>query len=471
MPASGLGEERMAEVEQMRPWAGARPGGEALLKAMFDAADVIAGVFELLEDDYRYVTANRNAAAFYGRPAGGLEGMCGRDLGLSDEQIKTRLASLRGCWESGEARTEEYPFRLGDRSGWFFGTFSPIRGERPWVSFVVIDVTERRLARMDAERQSARLGLALEATGLGLWEYDIVADRVDWDPRMRALFGVSAEAPIDFATYAAAVHPDDLPQVEAAYRAALAGENGGAYVVEHRTAADGARGSARWIHGAARVVFDKAGGPRRVIGTAQDVSAQREARAQQDLLLAELNHRVKNNLAAVQAIASHTLRGAADDPAAFQRAFESRIMSLARGHDLLTRNAWRTAALGEVFDAALAPFATQAIRVNGCGEASVKPDLAVNLVMVLNELATNAAKYGALSCAEGEVLLEWSAADGRLQVEWRERGGPPVAPPRREGFGSRLARSALTPFGGVVDLSFTAEGAVCRMSAPLAQTP
>src|SRR3990167_9070570 len=100
----------MADKEGADRWSGI--GGAALLKAMFDAADVVAGVFELLDDDYRYVTANRNAAAFYGRGEGDLDGLTGRDLGLTADQIQVRLATLRTCWESQETRTAEYPFAL-----------------------------------------------------------------------------------------------------------------------------------------------------------------------------------------------------------------------------------------------------------------------------------------------------------------------------------------------------------------------
>lgn len=456
----------MSDQDVVAPAEGLK--SEALLKAIFDAADIVAGVFELLDDDYRYVIANTNAAAFYGKPPGGLDGLKGRDLGLTGEQIEARLVTLREAWRTGQTRTAEYPFEIeGGKRGWFFGTFSPIPGDRPWVSFVVLDVTERRRAQVEALRQGARLAVALDATALGLWEYDVKSDAVDWDPRMRSLFGAPADGPIDFATYAAAVHPDDFPMVEAAYLSALTGANDGAYVVEHRTTAAGAGGSAKWIRGAARVTFNADGSPRRVIGTAQDITSQVESRDRQNLLLAELNHRVKNNLAAVQAIANHTLRGAAD-PADFRRAFEDRLMSLARGHDLLTRNAWQTAALEEVFDAALSPFATQAIGVSGeGGGARVKPDLAVNLVMVLNELATNAGKYGALSTPAGAVTIEWSVAAGRLEATWRERGGPAVVKGRHEGFGSRLMRSALSAFGGKIEVSLPAEGLICEISVPV----
>ncbi|UTP38337.1 PAS domain S-box protein [Phenylobacterium sp. LH3H17] len=459
----------MIDDESASRWSGSDIGSAALLKAMFDAADVIAGVFELLDDDYRYVTANSNAAAFYGKSEGGLDGLTGRDLGVTRAQIDARLTTLRACWAAQETQTSEYPFSLeGGRRGWFLGTFSPMPGERPRVAFVVLDVTARHQAQRDADRQKARLTLALDATGLGLWEYDLATDQVDWDARMRTLFGVGPEAAIDFATYAAAVHPDDFPLVESAYGDALAGKDSGAYVVEHRTTAAGARGSAAWVRGAAQVVFAGDGRPRRVIGTAQDITAQVVARERQDLLLAELNHRVKNNLATVQAIAAHAFRSAGHDPGAFRRAFEERLQSLARGHDLLTRNVWETAELTEIFAAALAPFDQACVRLHGeAGFVRLKPDLAVSLVMVLHELATNAAKYGALSAPGGDVAIDWSMEPQGLRIVWRESGGPPVSPPQREGFGSRLIRAALGSFGGSAMLAFPPEGLICEMTAPL----
>lgn len=444
------------------------PGGEALLRAMLDAADIVAGVFEVLQDDYRYVTANRNAAAFYGLPEGGLDGKTGRELGLSERQVATRLTTLRDCLATGETRSSEYRFRVGEREGWFFGTFSPIPGERAQVSFVVIDVTARRKAQADAERQRTRLELALDATGLGLWEYDLARDVVTWDARMRDLFGVEPEVAIDLAAYAMLVHAADVSAVLAAYEAALTGANGGDYVVQHRTAKPRPDGSPRWVRSAVRVVFGPDGAAREVIGTTRDISDEVAARQRQELLQAELNHRVKNNLAAVQAIASQTLRAMGDDPPSFKRAFDNRLFSMARGHDLLSRNAWETAALAEVLQVALAPFDAAAIVVRGAPHpVRVKPDLAVNLVMVLNELATNAAKYGALRDPGGQVTVEWGMEDAGFYVHWREAGGPLVRAPDRTGFGSRLTKSALRTFGGRAVLEFSAGGVECRLWAPV----
>lgn len=335
--------------------------------------------------------------------------------------------------------------------------------------FIIIDITEQHVAQIEAERQGARLTLALNATELGLWEYDVAADRVDWDARTRRMFGLPPTGDINYATYAAAVHVEDFPATRVAYEAALNGENDGHYVVEHRTTSAGENGSAVWVRGAARVSFDGQGRPVHVIGTSQDISAQVAARERQDLLLGELNHRVKNNMAAVQAIASQTMRGAPDDPVAFRAAFDSRIQSLARGHDLLTRNIWEAADLRDVIEAALAPFAADGFDIQGAdAPAPLGPEMAVNLVMVLNELATNAAKYGALSGA-GRVSIAWGVDGERLQLHWCERGGPPVKPPERTGFGTRLTLSALQAYGGTVELDFPPEGAECRMTALLAR--
>ena len=458
----------MADDEREHRWPDGGRSGEALLMAMLDAADVVAGVVELLGDDYRIVVANRSASDLYDLPVGGLDGLTGRQQGLTDEQIEARLTTLNAVWAAQETRSGEYSFRFPTgREGWFFGTYSPLRGATPLIAFVILDITARREAQFEVERQGARLSLALDVTGLGLWDYDFMADRVDWDARMRQLFGLKDDGPIDFATYAAAVHPEDFPAVEAAYRSALAGENAGAYVVEHRTAALGESGSAVWIRAAARVLRDAAGRPSHVIGTAQDISAQVAARERQDLLLAELNHRVKNNLATVQAIAGQTMRSAADDPAAFRAAFDGRIQSLARGHDLLTRNVWEAADLRDVIEAALSPFAAELFDIDGPDAPTpLSPEMAVNMVMVLNELATNASKYGALSSA-GRVSIAWTVADNQLTLEWRERGGPPVAAPTRSGFGTRLTLAALQAYGGTVELTFPPEGARCRMQAPL----
>ncbi|MFN3523534.1 MAG: sensor histidine kinase [Phenylobacterium sp.] len=444
-------------------------GGEAPLRAMLDSANVIAGVVELLDDDYRYVLANRTAEAFHGLAEGGLVGLTCRDLGFPEDVIAARMASLRKSYAAGGPTMVEYAARnVAGRRGWYLGSYSPIPGDRPRLSFVIVDITDQRRAQELAEAQSARLALALEATGLGIWEYDIRADRVDWDEPTRQLFGVASDDPIDFATYASRIHPEDFPAVRAAYEATVAGENDGSYVVEHRTVARDGR--TRWVRGAARAILDADGRPVRLLGTAQDITDQVNARERQDLMLAELNHRVKNNLATVQAIVSHTLRASRNDMRQFREAFQDRLLSLARGHELLIRTSWQTPDLSEVLEVALEPFRTEAVRTSGPRLAvRLQPELAINMVMVLHELSTNAAKYGALSRDGGTVSIDWRIAEDALLIDWVERGGPPIGRPGRAGFGTRLKDGALRGFGGSVHSEFAPEGLHCRLKLPLGE--
>ncbi len=440
------------------------------MRALLDSTNVIAGVLEFLEDDYRYVIANRTAAAFYGLGDGELDGMTCRDLGFAEEVIAARMEALRACHAADGPTTVEYASRTADgRDGWYVGSYLKVPGAPPRLSFVVIDITAQRMAQQMAEAQTARLALALEATDLGIWEYDVKADRVDWDERTRSLFGVAADTQIDFASYAARIHPEDVPTVRRAYELGLSGADGGRYSVEHRTW--NRDGRQVWVRGAARVIFDGKGAAVRILGTAQDITDQVAARERQALLVAELKHRVKNNLATVQAIASHTRRASNDDMEAFDAAFQNRLMSLARGHELLTRTSWGTPDLTEVLQAALEPFNAEAFRIDGAkARVRLHPELAINLVMVLHELATNATKYGALSQDGGRVAVAWSVADGALALDWREQDGPPVRPPQRDGFGTRLKDAALRQFDGVVHSEFAPDGLRCRIVAPLSDS-
>jgi PAS domain S-box-containing protein len=436
----------------------------ALLKAMFDAADVMAGVFELLDGDYRYVIANRNAAAFYGRADEGLTGLTGSALGLSAEQLKDRLAVLRRVWERGEAETHEYRFtHPGGRSGWFLGTFSPLPGPTPQVSFVIIDMTARAEAQQQARRHGERLALALDASGLGLWEYDLRRDRVDWDARTRELFGAAPDETIDMERYMARLHPEEAPALRAKFEAALGGADGGRYVTEHRVLPPG--GEPRWIRGWGQVLFDPSGKPVRVLGTVQDITEEVAARRRQALLIAELNHRVKNNMATVQSMARQTAR-ASDGMETFLENFEGRLISLAAAHDVLTRNAWAGADISELLQRELSAFPDRIAFSGPPVRLTATQALAVSLIV--HELATNAAKYGALTAPQGRVEVEWRVEDEQLELRWSESGGPPVEAPRRTGFGSRLIENlAAGDLRGAAVTDYAPEGLRCTVRAPL----
>ena len=204
-----------------------------------------------------------------------------------------------------------------------------------------------------------------------------------------------------------------------------------------------------------------------------DITERKQAENRQKTLIDELNHRVKNTLATVQSLAAQTARHAtsADD---LYRRLEARLLALSRAHDLLTQRHWEDAPLDLLVREVLFPISSDAaerVQIEG-NSLDVSTRVALNLTMVLNELATNAAKYGALSTHQGCVSVRWEKAprqDGTsLVLEWREAGGPAVAPPMTRGLGSRLMERCIErDLGGTFALSFAPEGVACRISIPL----
>jgi two-component sensor histidine kinase len=211
-----------------------------------------------------------------------------------------------------------------------------------------------------------------------------------------------------------------------------------------------------------------------ILSTSVDITERREAEAraesQRRLLLDELNHRVKNTLATVQSIARQTLR-MAESPKDFIGGFSARLMALARAHDLLTRKEWKGVSLDELIRQTIAPYGAHlgSSRIKAKGDyIELPPNTAVVLNMVLHELATNAAKYGALSKQEGVVCVEWtldtSGREPHLTLTWAEHGGPPVTPPKRRGFGTRLIERGLaSELNGIVTLDYDPSGLRCTM--------
>ncbi len=190
-----------------------------------------------------------------------------------------------------------------------------------------------------------------------------------------------------------------------------------------------------------------------------------------DLLVNELNHRVKNTLATVQSIASQTLRHA-DNPAEAIDKFSARLVSLGRTHNVLSDEKWESAQVRDLVEGALAPYAGKdGSRIHATGpDLRLAPRSALTVAMALHELATNAAKYGALSNDRGQIYVDWSAADGgsgQFRVTWREVGGPPVTAPARSGFGRKLIESGTDQLGGSATLEFKPGGVVCTLVCPL----
>jgi PAS domain S-box-containing protein len=205
-----------------------------------------------------------------------------------------------------------------------------------------------------------------------------------------------------------------------------------------------------------------------------DLTSQKKEQAQATMMINELNHRVKNTLATVQSIVWQALRNPAD-PEAIRKYIESRLFALSRSHDLLTREHWEGAGLLDLINEAMEPFGI----ANGRAERFVvtgkniriPPNATLALGIAFHELATNAVKYGAFSNESGSILIAWTiepAPEGnRLILRWQEKNGPPVKPPSRKGFGSRVIERGLAhELHGKVHLDYQLGGVVCTIDFP-----
>jgi PAS domain S-box-containing protein len=211
---------------------------------------------------------------------------------------------------------------------------------------------------------------------------------------------------------------------------------------------------------------DQAGAINGIYAFTADVTQRKQAEEARTLLINELNHRVKNTLAVVQSIAAQTLRGAEVDKPV-RDMLESRLLSLARAHDVLTNENWSGAEVQDIVAKVLTPFrAGERIAVKG-GKARLPPKFALSLALALHELATNAVKYGALANDKGRIAVGWKVTKDRLALRWKEQGGPAVKPPQRKGFGTRLMERGLD---GESRLEFRKSGVVFTLTLPLATT-
>jgi PAS domain S-box-containing protein len=199
----------------------------------------------------------------------------------------------------------------------------------------------------------------------------------------------------------------------------------------------------------------------------RDRSEQRDAQHRQVLLLRELAHRVKNTLALITSMARQT-GSRAESLDSFLELFEGRLLALAAAHELLTQSGWRSISLTTLLHAALAPHGDQIeTRVD---ELLVLPAAAQNLVLVVHELATNAAKHGSLRAVEGRVALETQVTPEEFVLTWRESGGPSVVPPTERGFGTSLLEQIITrQHRGRIDLDWREEGLICTIALPLGE--
>lgn len=313
--------------------------------------------------------------------------------------------------------------------------------------------------------KTEQLDLALNAASLGTWTLDTTTNTLTTSDLCRRDYGWLSSAPFTYSDLLALVHPDDRARRTLKVNEAFAAHQD--LEIEYRVIRQD--GETAWIMVRGRAEYDANGAPVRATGVSLDITQRKRTEAQQNALISELNHRVKNTLAMVQSIALQTGLGA-QSPADFIQAFDGRIQALVGAHDLLTANSWSGARLDDVIRRTVTPHAAGRVTIAG-PPVRLKAEPAVTMHMAFHELTTNALKYGALSTADGSVSVTWTidraSTPAVVHITWTERGGPPVAPPARRGFGTSLLQTGLArEFGGDALLTFAPGGLVCDMRFP-----
>ena len=346
---------------------------------------------------------------------------------------------------------------------------------------------EQRVIDLECKAGQGELLQAFaEAAPGALWVADARTGQGKYvSPGLEALLGTPAEVVLPEAgRWLRLVHADDRASVQARFEAVLRGRTA---EIEYRLLSpardEGGAGRPRWVRDLGFPIR-AAGQVRYVAGFVADAAERRGEEGLRRLLLAELNHRVRNTLAAVHSLAAQTAR-AAPSPSAFWSVFGGRLLALARAHDRLSEGGWAAGAeLRALLEVELAPY------LGAAGPRAVlegplvqlESGAAVALALALHEMVTNAVRHGALSAPAGWVEVRWQVgqfrseprgAEGvRLRIEWLERGGPPLpGPPAQRGFGSRLLeRNLPRQLGGQVDLQFDPAGLRAAITVPLRST-
>lgn len=317
--------------------------------------------------------------------------------------------------------------------------------------------------RRAADEARGRLAAIVESSDDAIISKDLNGRILSWNKGAERLFGYLAEEAIgkSIAMLVPEGHHDEETHIIGRIRR-------GERVEHYETVRQRKDGSRIDISLAISPIRNSHG---QVVGAskiARDVGERRRADEHKTLLIHELNHRVKNTLATVQSLAMQSLR---DGKAGGQEDFEGRLIALSRAHDVLTDENWQGAWLGDVVRQAMAPFREDRVVAEG-PSVRLSPKQSLAISMALHELATNAAKYGALSGDAGTVKIVWTVTNGhepaRLQFTWTEEGGPAVTQPRQQGFGSRMiSRSLANELSGTAELEFKSEGVVCSISTPI----
>ena len=455
---------RTEQVEAQRALA----DSEARFRATFENAAV--GV-ALVATDGSVLRANNSFARMLGYSIEELKVRTFQDLTHPDD-LATNLSVLNKTLV-GEAESYSIEKRYVRKDGvvvWASLSVGCVRKTDGGVDYfvaVVQDITDRKRAEARLAERNMQLALAAKVGLVGSFAYDADTEIMQISEGYSAIHGFpEGTTEIARSECMAGVYPDDLRRVEQ-FRSEAFRERRSEYNVEYRIIRPS--GELRWVETRCFISFS-GGHPQRVVGVSIDVTERKRVEEHQRTLLAELDHRVKNALATVSAVVSHTRQGSRS-VADFVATLDGRIRSMATTHELLSSHRWHGVSLTELVRRELAPYATRNNTEIDGPEVTLSAKAGQAVSTVLHELATNAAKHGALSVPNGRISVRWhsepGSADARIGIEWQETGGPAVRAPDTSGYGVEVIGD-LIPYelGGAVDLAFASDGLRCRLEIP-----
>ncbi|PVE23826.1 hypothetical protein DC522_13715 [Microvirga sp. KLBC 81] len=440
-------------------------------KKLRQIADNLPALIAYVDADQRYRFNNKAYETWFCRPAKDLFGVHLRDaIGeLPYSRAKPFIEAALAGKRSGHEWWAHFPGGLR----FVKSEYIPDQREDGSVAgFYVLasDLTDVKESQAALTASEARLRLAIDAGRMAIWEAHTATNTITSSPELNRLLGFP---------------PDTSPSPEEIRSRYAPGERENLHRVAKEALARGDRyaeteleiilpdSSPRWLLLRAELLDIENGVPGRAVGVALDITDRKRAEEHQQLLINELNHRVKNTLTTVQSIVTQSLRNASTTMEA-RDAVEGRLFALSRAHDVLTRENWDGAYLREVIAHAVEPFQGNGgdrFEVSG-NDIRLPPRIALAIAMAIQELGTNAVKYGALSNETGRVAIKWTIEDQEgaphLRMVWEEMDGPSVVEPQRRGFGTRLIeRSLAQELNGSVEITFARSGVVCTINAPL----
>ena len=345
------------------------------------------------------------------------------------------------------------------------------------VSILASSLCALVLASLFAERRhheaalfegQARLQEALTAGGVMAFEWDAHTNSSQRSDNAAQILGFNPKQTFSASEFIARVHPDDRAHFKALIHS-VSPANPSYKIIFRFGCPDGRE---IWLEESSTAEFDAAGRCVHLKGLTLDITERKQSEERQGLLVAELDHRVKNLLARVAVISTSTRQGS-NSIDQFVEVLDRRIQSMANAHSLLSQSRWSGVNLADLVHNQLAPYATIANTVIGGPNVTLAPATTQAVAMALHELVTNAVKYGALSSPAGHVSVNWDrqyaeGAAARVMIEWRETGGPPVVSPPKLGYGISLIRELIPhELGGMVDLTFASDGVCCKIDVPV----